>query len=151
MTLDGNTYVSVTVTNSLGESATDEIYMYVQATEVSARPTLTAGVRESNLGRSGETATSSVEGGDVPSHLAVTVWPNPIESDGQIELLLPEAADISIGIYDVLGRLVEPIAARGFEEGRHVLAFGRRELPAGVYIVRAVANDSIATTTLTLQ
>ena len=151
VTLEGNTYVLVTVTNSLGESATDELYTYVQSTEVSAKPTLSSGSEESYVEQSDGTIAASGRGVSVPSELAVAVWPNPVQSEARIELSLPEASGVRISVYDVLGRLVESVAAGTFGEGYHVFAFERSNLPSGVYVVHAESNGRAATTIFTLQ
>lgn len=82
---------------------------------------------------------------------------NPSTSPGPIAFDLPgpEARPVTVGIYDVTGRLMAKLAGGMREPGRHVITWdgqganGRR-LPAGVYWVRIGAGGEIASTRLTV-
>jgi hypothetical protein len=69
------------------------------------------------------------------------VFPNPLGRSSTITFTLERAADVSLKIYDLAGRLVHELPAGNLEAGRHQLSWngndsqGRR-LPAGVYFLK---------------
>ncbi|MCB1182548.1 hypothetical protein KDM41_03875 [bacterium] len=72
--------------------------------------------------------------------------PNPSSGASRFQFVLPDAADVSLKVYDVRGRLVKAVAVGRFEPGGHVLAFdGRgpdgRTLADGIYFARLTVRD----------
>ena len=67
-------------------------------------------------------------------------YPNPFTGRTTLPLALPEAADVRVAVYDVLGREVAVVADERLEAGRHALAFDGSRLASGVYVVRAVCR-----------
>lgn len=66
------------------------------------------------------------------------VYPNPFVDHATIEFSVPEAAHMSLQVFDNLGRLVTTLADRNFESGRFSEKFvGNRQF---VYFVRLVVN-----------
>ncbi len=65
--------------------------------------------------------------------------PNPFHAATTLTLLLPETADVRIGVYDVLGREVVRLAEGAYAAGEHEVAFDGARLPSGVYVVRVEA------------
>ncbi|MFC1535696.1 FlgD immunoglobulin-like domain containing protein [Candidatus Neomarinimicrobiota bacterium] len=73
-------------------------------------------------------------------------YPNPFNPSTTIRYDLPEAADISLVIYDMLGREVVRLAPGRMEAGYHQMVWnGRtasgREVPSGIYIARMVTAE----------
>ncbi|MEM8486933.1 MAG: T9SS type A sorting domain-containing protein [Bacteroidota bacterium] len=65
------------------------------------------------------------------------IYPNPILSNANIEIELIADAQYSVGIYDLLGRLVEVVHEGYGGKGVNLLSWGTRgNLPGGVYIVQ---------------
>lgn len=65
------------------------------------------------------------------------IYPNPILSSANIEIELIADTRYSVGIYDLLGRLVEIIHEGYGEKGGNLLSWSTRgNLPGGVYIVQ---------------
>ncbi|HEC79117.1 MAG TPA: T9SS type A sorting domain-containing protein [candidate division WOR-3 bacterium] len=86
-------------------------------------------------------------GGDLPLRTMMgVVYPNPVVKRLTIEYQLASSADVSLCVYDAVGRLVRTVvrgaAAPGYYtalwDGRDDL--GRR-VPAGVYFVRFETDD----------
>lgn len=68
---------------------------------------------------------------------------NPVRGSGTIEVDLPEAATLTLGLYDVSGKHRLDLAvgqARG--PGRHRFALDGERLPSGVYYARMTARVS---------
>jgi hypothetical protein len=86
------------------------------------------------------------------------VAPNPSTAGpGHIAFDIPgpAARPVTVGIYDVTGRLVTRLAEGMRDPGRHVIAWDglgadSRRLPAGVYWVQVVAGSETAAARLTL-
>jgi hypothetical protein len=69
--------------------------------------------------------------------------PNPSSGAVSFQLQLPQAGDVTVGVFDLSGRRVAEIARRPFAAGTHALTWDGRAgdgalAPAGVYFVRAV-------------
>src|SRR5690606_22455234 len=82
--------------------------------------------------------------------LGLEVRPNSARGAATVTLTLPEAAEVSASVYDVLGRRVAVLHEGPLGAGRHALALGARALPAGVYVVRVAAGGEVQTAHVTL-
>src|SRR5690606_27064345 len=80
---------------------------------------------------------TAVEPGAPQQDEALRVWPNPASGLVRLGLTLPEAAEVAVAVYDVLGRCVATLAEGRVEAGSHRLPFDASMLPAGIYVVRA--------------
>ncbi len=72
----------------------------------------------------------------LPSVFAVgAAYPNPVRSGATLRVDLPEAAEVGLVVYDVLGREVVRTAAVMLAAGRgQALALDASRLPSGVYL-----------------
>ncbi len=66
--------------------------------------------------------------------------PNPFVDATTIELVLPTAEHVTLGIYDVSGRKVQSLADGRHSAGVHRFEMDGRNLVAGVYFCRATAG-----------
>jgi len=71
-------------------------------------------------------------------------YPNPFRSSSVIRYALPEASDVSLTVFNVLGQKI-----RRWDEGRqpagvHEFTFDSAGLSAGLYIYRVEAGDFVA-------
>ncbi len=66
-----------------------------------------------------------------------TAYPNPFNPSATIPFALPEAANVALTVYDVLGRRIATLADGRYEAGRHEAIFDGSRLASGLYIVRA--------------
>ena len=83
------------------------------------------------------------EGGPEPGKPGAELgaaYPNPSSGSVTVPLVLPEAAEVSVAVFDVLGRQVAVLADGRVEAGTHRFAFEVSMLPSGVYVVRAEGN-----------
>lgn len=99
-----------------------------------------------------ETPEAAMRGTDgLPIAYALhTARPNPSSGRAAIRYDLPEAADVSLGVVDVLGREVARLVEGRVEAGTHEAAADVSSLPSGVYVVRFRAGTFAATRTLTV-
>ncbi|MBD3167194.1 hypothetical protein GF324_11380 [bacterium] len=64
-------------------------------------------------------------------------FPNPFNEIASVSVTLPFETEMTLSLYDLLGREVERIAEGLFTEGRYMFTFYGGDLPSGVYLVRA--------------
>ncbi len=70
-----------------------------------------------------------------PDHfMLLQNYPNPFNPATTINFVLPEAADVTISIYNVTGELVRTAAESKFNEGYQSVHFNASGLSSGVYI-----------------
>ncbi|MEM1041859.1 MAG: PQQ-binding-like beta-propeller repeat protein [Bacteroidota bacterium] len=68
-------------------------------------------------------------------------FPNPSGGSVTVELSVPQAERVEVGVFDLLGRRVAVLHDGMLEAGVHPLRFDGRGLPAGVYVVRAAGSS----------
>lgn len=73
-------------------------------------------------------------------------YPNPFAGRATVGYALPEAADVRLVVYDVLGRQVATLADGPVEAGRHEATFDAAALPSGTYLVRMTTDGGFAQT-----
>lgn len=76
--------------------------------------------------------------------------PNPFGRTAFLSLTLPEASDLRVEVFDALGRRVALLQDGPVAAGPHPFTFDARGLPSGLYVVRAVTGQGMATRRLTL-
>ena len=70
------------------------------------------------------------------------VWPNPLNSGGDLNISWKQvrASSVEISLHDMLGRKVRSVFAGQSAEGRHALTVPASDLPSGVYLLRSSAE-----------
>ena len=76
--------------------------------------------------------------------------PNPTASSATIAFDVPEATDVSVAVYDLLGRRVAVLAEGAVAAGRHMARLEAGSLAPGVYVVRMTAGSFAATQRVTV-
>ncbi len=74
-----------------------------------------------------------------------TAFPNPFSQRTTLALSLPEAAEVRLAAYDVLGRAVAVLASGWHEAGQHTVTLDADGLTGGVYLVRLTAGEHAET------
>lgn len=91
-------------------------------------------------------------GQEAPSTFALGQnYPNPFNPSTAIEIDVPQAAFLTLEIYDVLGREVSTLVSGEFLPGRYRYTWDAARLPSGVYVYRLEAEGFSATRTMLLQ
>jgi hypothetical protein len=78
-----------------------------------------------------------------PEGLAIhSVYPNPFNPTTTISFQLPVERKVSLGIFDVRGRLIElPLQNDWLKAGEHFVTFNGSNLASGVYFYRLTAEN----------
>ncbi len=71
-------------------------------------------------------------------------FPNPFNSTTTIHFDLPEAADVQLVIYDILGRKVEILVSDQLVSGKYEVVWDASNVVSGVYFYRLTINNSSA-------
>jgi hypothetical protein len=80
----------------------------------------------------------------------VEAYPNPFNPTTTITYSLPQAAEATLSVFDLLGRQVRVLASGSQPAGTYEVTFDATELPSGVYFYRLEAGDYVETKSLVL-
>ncbi len=89
---------------------------------------------------------------EVPNAVSLNQnYPNPFNPTTQISFTLPKAQQVTLKVYDMLGREVATLANREmFSSGMSTLNFNASNLSSGLYIYRLTAGNVAVTRKMTL-
>ena len=91
------------------------------------------------------------EGDELPREVSLSQnYPNPFNPQTTIEYALPVAGDVSLIVYDMLGREVTTLLNGPQTAGRHTVNFDAAHLSNGTYVYRLVAPNKTITRTMVL-
>jgi hypothetical protein len=71
-------------------------------------------------------------------------YPNPFNPVTTIKYDLPNTSEVSLIIYDILGRKVKELVNTKQQAGRYDIQFNASNLASGVYIYQLVAEKYIS-------
>ena len=141
-------------TGAVVDLRADTLYAFTaSAARESAADDPLAAPQAESLQRSGEArfvltvgrGTVDAEGGAAPLAFALdAVYPNPVADVAAVRYALPEAADVRLVVFDVLGRAVATLADGPQPAGRHTAALRTDGLASGVYVVQLRSGGDVA-------
>ncbi|MBS1260893.1 MAG: hypothetical protein MAG453_00209 [Calditrichaeota bacterium] len=74
------------------------------------------------------------------------VYPNPFNPATTVQVNLPEAAELHVAVFNVMGRQVAELADGELNAGRHTFTFDASALASGLYFVRATVPGRLDVT-----
>jgi hypothetical protein len=77
-------------------------------------------------------------------------YPNPFNPTTRIEFDMPVSGDVTLAVYDLLGRQVALLANENYAAGTHNIAFDASQLASGVYMYRLNVAGQTFTRKMTL-
>ena len=95
---------------------------------------------------------SSTEEEDTPKRLEVLQnYPNPFNPTTNIRFSLPEAGQVRLTVYTMMGQRVKQLANKPYQAGTHVVSFEAGNLASGMYVYQLWVNGKwVGTHTMTL-
>ena len=93
----------------------------------------------------------SSESEELPAE--VVLWgnyPNPFNPETTIRYALPQAGQVRLVVYDLLGHEVAVLVDRSRPAGNHTVRFGAGNLSSGLYVYRLQAQDKTIVRTMML-
>ena len=77
-------------------------------------------------------------------------YPNPFNPVTDIKFTLPEAAKVTLKVYNIIGQELAQLVNGVEEVGYHSIKFEGSELPSGTYIYRLQAGNFVQTKKMVL-
>lgn len=77
-------------------------------------------------------------------------YPNPFNPSTNIEYYIPNRSQVTIEVYDVLGRKVTTLFNGMQNSGKHTIVFNAGKLASGLYLVNLKSNDFFVTIKISL-
>ena len=84
---------------------------------------------------------SIIDSETVPTSFALhPAYPNPFNPATTIRFDVPESADMSVTVYNILGEKVETLVNEHLTNGQYNVVWNANNQPSGIYFVRLVGN-----------
>lgn len=93
---------------------------------------------------------SNEAGPEAEERARLEVVPNPFRGRATVAFRLGAAEEVSVQVYDVLGRRVMMLAEDRYPAGLYEVRFDASTLPSGIYIVRLETGGTVQTQRVTL-
>lgn len=78
---------------------------------------------------------------EIPIEFSVSQnYPNPFNPSTNIEFSIPQSMEVSVNVYDVLGKQVAILANGQRSSGSHSVTFDASHLPSGMYYYHVIAE-----------
>ncbi|OZC01588.1 alpha-amylase family glycosyl hydrolase [Rubricoccus marinus] len=85
-----------------------------------------------------------------PEAFGLRAFPNPASGALGVDVMVQDAGDLTVELFDVLGRRVATLHEGAAPAGRQRLDVDVSGVPAGVYVVRAASGGTAATARITV-
>lgn len=85
-----------------------------------------------------------------PDEVTLTSYPNPVRQQGTLEYTLPEEQEVTLRIYDALGREVAVLEQGRRNARRHTVRFETDRLSSGIYFGRLTTGERTLTQKITV-
>ena len=96
-------------------------------------------------GRALVAVASEQEALPAPALGIVSIWPQPVRGRATLRVSLPEAAQATVEVFDLVGRRVAVLLGGPQAAGMHEVSFDAGALPSGLYLVRLSAGGQVRT------
>ena len=88
---------------------------------------------------------------NIPSQLALgEAYPNPINPSTSFNVYLLEDNFVNIGIYNMVGQLVDVLYNGNISKGEHLFTWNSYDISSGTYLIQVKSNFGVSTQRVTL-
>ena len=88
---------------------------------------------------------------DTPSHLVLLAnYPNPFNPKTQIRYFVPRTSQVTLKVFDLLGREIATLVDEVKSAGNHTVSFDGSTLTSGTYFYRLASGSSLQTRAMIL-
>lgn len=89
---------------------------------------------------------------DIEALTGLNVFPNPFSQSVNLQLKLETQTPLTIGLYNPIGQLVQPVLRENFPSGNSTVSIGDLgDLPKGIYFLKLQSNTGGLTTVRILR
>ena len=85
------------------------------------------------------------------ARIAISVFPNPTDQKTNIQVNLAEKGVVKVDIYNIKGQLIENIANRALEKGKHQFEWDSGNHPTGTYFIHFDLDGNLVNKQLMLK
>ena len=86
----------------------------------------------------------NTESEELPAEVTLSAnYPNPFNPETTIRYVLPQAGQVHLAVYDLLGHEVAVLVDEPKPAGHHATRFDAGDLPSGAYVYRLEAQEKI--------
>ncbi|MGF1668806.1 MAG: PQQ-dependent sugar dehydrogenase [Balneolaceae bacterium] len=107
---------------------------------------------DGNIYRINTSVASSIEEESlIPENIRLSQnYPNPFNPNTVISFTLPESAEVTLEIYNIVGQKIETLVSRRLSAGEHSVNFNASNLSSGIYVYVLRTDSRTLTRTMTL-
>jgi Immune inhibitor A-like, MAM domain/Secretion system C-terminal sorting domain len=78
----------------------------------------------------------------IPTDFAMNkAYPNPFNPSTSVMIALPQASDLTVSVFNVMGQQVATLANGKFNAGQHNFSFDAANMASGLYFIQAVSGS----------
>ena len=93
----------------------------------------------------------SAESEELPAEVTLLGnYPNPFNPETTIRYALPQAGEVRLAVYDLLGQEVALLVDGSRPAGHHTVRFDGEDLPSGSYVYRLQVGEEVVSRAMTL-
>jgi hypothetical protein len=86
-------------------------------------------------------AVAAVKQDSIKHHTSIRVYPNPFTSSTNVAIVLEAAAQVSVYVYNMPGKLVDnPVKNKTMPAGTNNITYTNSRLPGGIYLIVVEIN-----------
>jgi len=79
----------------------------------------------------------------LPNTFSTAIYPNPFNPITKIEFNLPNASDVELIVYNVVGQRVKGLANEFYDAGTHVVEWDASNVASGIYFYQIKAGEFV--------
>lgn len=82
---------------------------------------------------------------------SMEIFPNPLTENSRVRFTLQQAESMTIGLFDLNGKLILEVPAGEFAPGTHEIKLGGFEIASGTYLLKVAVKDAVFMQRVSLQ